>query len=245
MTTVRAFARSGFRVAPFVDGRRDAALAVSFQENPALNPDNTTQSSGPDELRFAVAARLFPIAFRLEEAWDDAHLGREFALRMVDAVVRFLERQGELPHAFDCPDFAEALLRTFWKRNARRDAARHSAAVERGALPTLVSWESVGDGAAVVGLYDSLRDDPNAGETGRLVADFLQRHGWPRHLAWAFVWRESGNDWDAVTDLVEHRFSRPVSVGALRKWGARNFDRVRPLLRAYLGGSDEPIAGLN
>ena len=184
-----------------------------------------------DRIRRTVTRRLETLSRKLDFEWRNAGLGELFGSSMIATVLRFLERTGNLHFAYEHPGFAEAMLRKFWKRNGKRDAARRSEARERGIALRFESWDLVGDNLFVQGLYGALSDDLDAGETGRLVADWLQRSGWPAHMAWAFVWRESGQDWDAVCYLVHQRFSRTISLDALRKWGARNFDVAKPLLR--------------
>ena len=188
----------------------------------------------------ATADRLYRVADALARDWQGAGLGDAFASAMIVAVVRFLERtgprrpDGTRRSPAEQAEFAEALLRRFWAMNARRDAARRADARERGARPDVLPLDAVGEGAAVARLHDPLRDDLHAGETGRAVARFLEGMGWPRERAWAFVWRESGREWDDVAFLLAERFEADLTPAALRKWGERHFEPAKPLVRAFL-----------
>ena len=190
----------------------------------------------------SVADRLYRVAERLEADWLGAGLADDFASRMIVAVLRFLTKTGEYRPdgtrrtSAEQAEFAEALLRRFWTLNARRDASRRTEARERGTEYGLVSWEDAGEGAAVSHLHDPLRDDLLAGETGRAVARFLEGQGWPRERAWAFVWRESGREWDDVAFLLAERFEADATPAGLRKWGERYFEPVKPVVRAFLQG---------
>lgn len=187
-----------------------------------------------------VADRLYQVADRLSGDWREAGLDDMFASRMIVAVLRFLEKAGRRcangvrRSESEQADFAEALLRQFWMQNARRDAARVTQRREEGRQPRLVLMELVGEQAAVSDLYHPLRDDLLAGETGRSVARFLEGLGWPRERAWAFVWRESGREWDDVAFLLAERFEANASPSRLRKWGERYFEPVKPEVRAFL-----------
>ena len=208
---------------------------------------NTTETNS---LAPAIADRLYRIADILADDWRGAGLDESFGSAMIVAVVRFLGKTG--PRRLDGPrrtlteqaDFAEALLRRFWAINARRDAARHSEGRDRGLRPDTLPLDLVGEGAAQVRLYDSLGDDLLAGETGRDVARFLEGLGWPRERAWAFVWRESGREWDDVAFLLAERFEAGrLTPARLRKWGERYFEPVLSRVRAFLQGeSGEPAA---
>ena len=187
-----------------------------------------------------VADRLYQVADRLADDWREAGLDDTFASRTIVAVLRFLEKVGRRRadgvrrSDEEQADFAEALLRQFWMQNARRDAARVTQRREEGRQPRLVPMELVGEHAAVAELYHPLRDDLQAGETGRFVARFLEGLGWPRERAWAFVWRESGKEWDDVAFLMAKQFEADTSTARLRKWGERYFEPVMPEVRAFL-----------
>lgn len=187
-----------------------------------------------------VADRLYQVSDRLSGDWREAGLDDTFASRMIVAVLRFLEKAGRRyadgvrRSEAEQADFAEALLRQFWMQNARRDAARVTQRREEGHQPRLVPMELVGEQAAVSDLYHPLRDDLLAGETGRSVARFLEGLGWPRERAWAFVWRESGKEWDDVAFLLAERFEADATAERLRQWGKRHFEPVKLEVRAFL-----------
>ncbi len=193
--------------------------------------------------------RLYRVADLLARDWHGAGLSDVFGSTMIVAVVRFLQKTGcRKPDGTrrspqEQAEFAEALLRQFWAMNARRDADRDSKARAGGRRPDLLPLELAGEGAAPVRLYDPLADDLLAGETGRAVARFLEGLGWPRERAWAFVWRESGREWDDVAFLLAERFEADATPGSLRKWGERYFEPVLPRVRAFLQDwPDEPAA---
>lgn len=188
--------------------------------------------------------RLYRVADLLARDWQNAGLSDVFGSTMIVAVVRFLQKTGSAKpdgtrrSAQEQAEFAEALLRKFWAMNARRDADRDSQARAEGRRPEVVPLELAGEGAAPVGLYDPIGDDLLAGETGRAVARYLEGLGWPRERAWAFVWRESGREWDDVAFLLAERFEQDATPSRLRKWGERYFEPVKPQVRAFLLGLD-------
>ena len=187
-----------------------------------------------------AVGRLYRVADLLARDWHGAGLSDVFGSTMIVAVVRFLQRTGcgkpdgsrRTPQ--EQAEFAEVLLRRFWAMNARRDADRGSKARTDGRRPEVIPLELAGEGAAQVRLYDPLSDDLLAGETGRDVARFLEGLGWPRERAWAFVWRESGREWDDVAFLLAERFEADATPGSLRKWGERWFEPVLPRVQAFL-----------
>ena len=190
-------------------------------------------ASCPATLAPAIADRLYYVADSLSYDWRDSGLSDTFASAMIVAVVRFLGKTGTLrPDGtrrtpLEQADFAEALLRRFWAMNGRRDAARRSQAREQGSRPETVPLDLVGEGAATVRLYDPLRDDLLAGETGRAVARFLEGLGWPRERAWAFVWRESGREWDDVAFLLAERFEDDATPRAYKSGVSATSSRSR------------------
>lgn len=192
----------------------------------------------------AVADRLYRVAARLEWDGHGSRLADDFASSMIIAVVRFLTKtgadraDGTRRTIAEQADFAEALLRRFWAMNARRNAARRTQAQDRGTAPVCVSWEEVLEETKIFFLHDPRGDDLLAGETGRAVARFLEDLGWPRERAWAFVWRESGREWDDVAFLLSERFEADASPARLRKWGERYFEPIKPQVQAFLKDCD-------
>lgn len=188
--------------------------------------------------------RLYRVADLLASDWQNAGLRDVFGSSMIAAVVRFLEKTGSRNEDGtnrsdrEQADFAEALLRRFWVVNARRDAERNTQARASGRRPEVLALDFVSERAAAAGLYDTLSDDLLAGETGRAVARFLETLGWPRERAWAFVWRESGREWDDVAFLLAERFEQDTTTSCLRKWGERYFELIKPQVRAFLLGLD-------
>ena len=206
-------------------------------------------SASAADLPAPVVDRLYRVADLLARDWQGAGLSDVFGSTMIVAVVRFLGKTGSAKpdgtrrSPQEQAEFAEALLRQFWAMNARRDADRGSKARADGRRPDVIALELAGEGAAQVRLYDPLSDDLLAGETGRAVARFLEGLGGPRERAWAFVWRESGREWDDVAFLRAERFEADATPGSLRKWGERWFAPVLPRVRAFLQGQhDEPAA---
>ncbi len=206
-------------------------------------------SASVEALPTQAVDRLYRVADLLARDWQGAGLSDVFGSAMIVAVVRFLgktgsaRRDGTRRSPQEQAEFAEALLRRFWVLNARRDADRDRQARADGRRPDVLPLELAGEGAAPVGLYDTLGDDLLAGETGRAIARFLEGLGWPRERAWAFVWRESGREWDDVAFLLAERFEADATPGSLRKWGERYFEPVLPRVRAFLEGRhDEPGA---
>lgn len=215
-----------------------------------LSTPLVTSESKFGTLAPALADRLYRVADALAHDWRGAGLSDTFALSMVLAAARFLRKtgtrrtDGTRRTREEQADFAEALLRRFWAANARRDAARHAQGRERGTRPDVLPLELVGEKAATADLYAPLRDDLLAGETGRAVARFLEGQGWPRERAWAFVWRESGREWDDVAFLLAERFEVDVTPAGLRKWGERYFAPAKPQVRAFLEGArDGEVSG--
>lgn len=201
--------------------------------------------STPAEVLPAEAAdRLYRVADLLSRDWQNVGLGDLFGSSMISAVVRCLEKagrrgpDGRRRSARAQADFAEALLRRFWTVNARRDAARSVEARTSGRRPDVVALDLVGESAAQTSLYAPVGDDLLAGETGRAVARYLETLNWPRERAWAFVWRESGREWDDVAHLLAERFGLGMTPSCLRKWGERYFEPVKPQIRAFLLGLD-------
>ena len=196
----------------------------------------------------AIADRLYRVADALAYDWRESGLSDGFASAIIVAVVQFLQKtglrrtDGSRRTPAEQVDFAEALLRRFWDMNARRDAARRSEARERGTRPDVLPLELVGEQAGIAHLHDPLRDDLLAGETGRTVARFLEGRGWSRERAWAFVWRESGREWDDVAFLLSERFEVDATPGCLRKWGERYFEPAMPYVRAYLEGRSTDLS---
>lgn len=192
-----------------------------------------------------AADRLYRVAELLARDWQNAALSDVFGSSMIVSVVRFLEKTGTRNEdgshrsARAQADFAEALLRRFWVVNARRDAARSTKAHAAGRRPEVLALDLVGESAAATSLYGSLSDDLLAGETGRAVARFLETLDWPRERAWAFVWRESGREWDDVAFLLAERFEQDITTPCLRKWGERYFEPIKPQVRAFLLGLDQ------
>lgn len=203
-------------------------------------PSAAREASLPAE----AVDRLYRVTDLLARDWQNAGLRDVFGSSMIVAVARFLEKTGRhradgtRRSAREQADFAEALLRRFWAVNARRDAERETQARADGRRPEVLALDFVSEGAAATGLYDTLSDDLLAGETGRAVARFLETLGWPRERAWAFVWRESGREWDDVAFLLAERFEQDATLSCLRKWGERYFEPVKPQVRAFLLGLD-------
>ena len=197
-----------------------------------------------DALPAEAADRLYRVAELLARDWQNSGLNDLFGSAMIAAVMRFLQKTGRRRpdgvrrSARAQADFAEALLRRFWAVNARRDAARRAEARADGRRPDTVALDLVGESAAQTTLYGPLGDDLLAGETGRAVARFLEGLGWPRERAWAFVWRESGREWDDVAFLLAERFEQDASPACLRKWGERYFEAAKPQVRAFMLGLD-------
>ncbi len=204
------------------------------------SPSSSTGAALPAE----AVDRLYRVADILVQDWQNAGLGDVFGSRMIAAVARFLEKTGRRRpdgarrSAREQADFAEALLRRFWTVNARRDADRTAHARLSGRRPDVLALDLAGEAAVSTALYDSLADDLLVGETGRAVARFLEGLGWPRERAWAFVWRESGREWDDVAFLLAERFEQVATSARLRKWGERHFEPVKPQVRAFLLGPD-------
>ncbi|MDQ2798257.1 MAG: hypothetical protein M3Y13_01265 [Armatimonadota bacterium] len=201
---------------------------------------SSVSSASAADLPTQAVDRLYRVADLLARDWQNAGLSDVFGSSMIAAVVRFLEKTGTRNEdgtsrsAREQADFAEALLRRFWAMNARRDAERNTQAHASGRRPEVLALDFVSEGAAATGLYDTFSDDLLAGETGRAVARFLETLGWPRERAWAFVWRESGREWDDVAFLLAERFEADATPGSLRKWGERYFEPVLPRVRAFL-----------
>lgn len=188
--------------------------------------------------------RLYRVADLLARDWQNAGLRDTFGSSIIAAVIRFLEKTGRhrpdgtLCSAREQADFAEIQLRRFWVLSARRDADRQTQARASGRRPDVLPLELAGESATLTGLYESLSDDLLAGETGRAVARFLEGLGWPRERARAFVWRESGREWDDVAFLLAERFEQDATSACLRKWGERYFEPVKPQVRAFLLGME-------
>jgi len=195
-----------------------------------------------------VTDRLFREAETLWREWATAPLADDFESRMVSAVLRFLHRTGRIA---DCDsvrvdrataDFAVVMMRKFWRRNARRDVAR-ACRFSRECF-TVVFLEDLalsGFEPAVLDRFDSGSDDPNGGETGRLLARHLSDLGWPAVRAWAFIWRFAGANWDDVREQIWERLGVEVSTASLRQWSVRYFDPNLPRVREFLRGLEEGI----
>ena len=218
---------------------RFAATSVS-----TVSSVSTSFSGSGAALPAKAVDRLYRVADLLARDWQNAGLRDVFGSSMIAAVVRFLEKTGRRNEdgtrrsVREQEDFAEALLRRFWATNARRDAERNTQAYAGGRRPEVLALDLVSEGAAATGLYGTLSDDLLAGETGRAVARFLETLGWPRERAWAFVWRESGREWDDVAHLLSERFEQDTTLSCLRKWGERYFEPVKPQVCAFLLGLD-------
>jgi hypothetical protein len=205
----------------------------------------STSFSGSDAALPAEAVdRLYRVADLLARDWQNAGLCDVFGSSMIAAVVRHLDKigrrkaDGTSRSVREQTDFAEALLRRFWAQNARRDAKRNTQARASGRRPEVLALDFMHEGAVATGLYDTLSDDLLSGETGRAVARFLETLGWPRERAWAFIWRESGREWDDVAFLLADRFEQDTTLSCLRKWGERYFEPVKPQVCAFLLGLD-------
>lgn len=207
-----------------------------------LSPATTSVSGSGSALPAEAVDRLYRVSDLLARDWQNAGLCDVFGSSMIAAVARFLEKTGTRNEdgthrsAREQVDFAEAMLRRFWIANARRDAERNTQAHASGRRLEILALDLVGESAAATSLYGSLSDDLLAGETGRAVARFLETLGWPRERAWAFVWRESGREWDDVAHLLAERFEQDTAPSCLRKWGERYFEPALPQVRAFLLG---------
>lgn len=205
-------------------------------------PDTHTFITPQTYVTSEMVDRLYRLAEFLPQDWAGTVLADDFGSSMIAAVLRVLEKHGRYRADgsrrswAEQGEFAEALLRDFWKRNAWRTASRQASALQQGKARECVSWDTIGEGAAATDLYAPLRDDLHAGETGRAVARFLEGLGWPRERAWAFVWRFSGREWDEVAFLLGERFEMDANPAQLRQWGPRHFEKVRPLVEDFLNG---------
>ncbi|MGO8670455.1 MAG: hypothetical protein ACLQVD_03695 [Capsulimonadaceae bacterium] len=186
----------------------------------------------------AVVDRVYRVADELDRDYAGLGLDVAFAGRMVDAVLRCFARcglrarDGRRRDLHERVEFAEALLRRIWRRNARRDLARLAAARDRGVVPRVVvpldlAATAVSEPAPTAG-------DLFAGDSGRLVAACLQEHGWPANRAWAFVLREAGYDWDDVAFLVGRLCGSSPGPPTLRQWSVRHFAEARRMARSFL-----------
>ena len=199
----------------------------------------------------SVVAALYDRAARLERAWQSAGLADDFDSRMVEATLSYLARvgsrrfDGTLRTPREQARFASMMLVRFWYQNAKRDAAR---LVERQASGAAMraprDLSQLEDGATCASLHTVLGDDPNAGETGRDVANFLKTElGWPCERAWAFVLAYSARDYDDASFLLAQRFEKNIAPATLRQWMRRYFIPARPRVFAFLFGRTGPLGG--
>lgn len=181
-----------------------------------------------------VIDRLYATAERLERAWPDAacdNLGPQ----MIDAVLRHLDRHpapGLEPTELSL--YAAHLLRRFWMRNARRNAARRQTSLENGSIPTVISLHRFleeGGAEPAAGLYAPLDHDCCAGEWGRAIVQELLAQGTAPALAWAFVWRCAGLEWEDIAILLHERHGQRIQPSNLRQWSRRYFPRMKQHLR--------------
>jgi hypothetical protein len=185
--------------------------------------------------------RLYATAAILNRQWRNAELEPDFEGRMIDAVLRHLERH-PLPNG--SPDvqwsrYACQLLRRFWRRNASRDYARLMEARAEGRLPEFTSLNFLSGLSAYepqVGLYSHCGREEDAGEWGHAVAQQLIAWGTPREWAWAVVWHASGRTLDEVAYLMEERFQcGPISPRQLASWKRRAYPKAMARLRKWFG----------
>lgn len=183
----------------------------------------------------ALIERLYAVAEAMERRWAAAGLPDTLGSRMVAAALRCLDKRGYRldPKTQEEADALQTaalhVLRIFFRRNARRDAARTAQARQSGKQPcasldTLPgeSWHPSDN------LYAG---DLRGGETGRAVVAFLMRElEYPPARAWAFVLRAGERPWDDVAFLLGE-MGYPVAPERLRQWQTRHFPQAAALLR--------------
>lgn len=118
------------------------------------------------------------------------------------------------------PCLASALLRRFWKSNARRDAARLAGRAR--SLPSDGVEPSVE--AVVPSVTEALI------QSSRTV---LMREGVRAEVAETFLQRAVHEDVGEALQAVERACGIAVSPATARQWGVRHFGRVADILRAH------------
>lgn len=192
--------------------------------------------NGGSPVSAAIVGSLYALADDLERAWPGAELADDFGSRMVEAAVRCLSRAGiRRPDGRRRrPDeqalFAKRLLAKIWRINARRDAARHSAAKIAGKRIVEISLDDARE-IALPGGAGWLDSDIPGGYTACSAARVLVAHGWPRVRACALVlFYATGESYDLTSDLLARRFAAPVNASTLRQWKRRHFTAGLALL---------------
>lgn len=174
----------------------------------------------------AVVDALYARAGQLELRWSNAGLALESRDRMIDAVLRYIDRQ---PRRDVSPKEAENLLGSFWTRNARRDAVR---ANEKPPVVSLTDFEV----SAPPFECDTSED------LIQRCRGVLARAGFRLEVAEAFIQRALYDDPDEVISAVRKSCGFKLSADTLRQWKFRHFDRVAEVLRANaraIGLADE------
>lgn len=189
-----------------------------------------------------IVDRLYRLAPHLRAEWSNVPLREDFDSSMILAVGRTLEKvgyrrdSGSLRTQKEQVEFAEALLRSYWKKSARRDQVRHSVKKECGDVE--LSMDDVRELRGSRTLYESVGDDLLGGETGRELAHFLEGEGWRREQSWAMVWWLIGRPWDDVAFLLEDRFEVTLPTETVRQW-QKKFAATLPKVRDFFEGKSE------
>jgi len=157
---------------------------------------------------------LYEEAERLGCVWHNADLAIDFADRMIDAVIRFLLRNG-----IDCdPQYARRLLVAFWAKNAKRDFARAKFRSK------LVPLEQVQIGAAPYFTKDEY-------ELFSRCRKALVGSGMRPEIAEAFLQDTCHGKPDDVIRAVEVETGHKISAMTLRQWRKRHFKHAARYLR--------------
>ena len=162
------------------------------------------------ELPKSVIDALYSRAETLERRWAGSGLPLGFPDRMIDAVLRFVER--EKLESLN-PSEAKGLLTSFWTVNARRDSARAKK------KPQIISLDAV---ARTLVNADPIDQRISAGliEGCRHI---LSRHGMRQEITEAFIQDILHEDPRDVLSAVKERCGFVLTQPTLRQWRRRHF----------------------
>lgn len=158
---------------------------------------------------------LYLEAERLEWLWRNAPLPVDFRDRMIDAVFRFISRNNAQISAKE----AASLLRLFWNRNARRDAARSRHKPRMVPLDTADIAVFIDPTEDTFALLDRCRD-------------ILLGAGMRSEVIEAFIQQLEQGTFDDIIGAVEVTTGFQVAPATLRQWRHRHFPKAIALLRS-------------
>jgi hypothetical protein len=157
---------------------------------------------------------LYKTADHLEIRWSSARLEPDFRDRMIDAVIRFVQRYNIEDLS---PENAKSLLTSFWKRNGIRDAGRAHSKPQA---------YSTGD----VTLASIPEEDSGCNRLIEACRQLLVEAGERPMVAEAFLQSALNDKPSDVLYAIFAECGEAPNPDTIRQWRIRYFERIRTLL---------------